>query len=792
MTVNSPASITFDLPVEGMSCASCVARVEKAAAAVAGVQAATVNLANETLTVQAVPGFEPLSLGPALKKAGYGVASTPMSLAVDGMSCASCVARVEKALRAVPGVLEARVNLASESAAVVLAGHAPDTAAIAAALKRAGYALRTPAAAAAPRRGLGEGARVALAAALSLPLVLPMLAMPFGVHAMLPGAWQLALATPVQFWLGARFYRAGWGALRNGAGNMDLLVATGTSAAFGLSLWQLWAGQGHALYFESAAVVITLVLLGKWLEARARREASAALRALQALRPARATVERAGAALEVATDELVVGDLLLVRPGERFAADGTVAEGEGEVDESLITGESLPVPRGVGERVTGGAVNGASLLKVRITAVGAETALARIVRLVASAQAGKPPIQRLADRVSAVFVPVVGAIALATLLGWGLGTGDWTNATLNAVAVLVIACPCALGLATPAALIAGTGVAARQGIVIQDALALEVAQGLDIVAFDKTGTLTEGRPRLVQAEALEGDRHALLAAAAALQAGSEHPLARAVLAAAAEAGVAVPPAQKLRAVPGRGMVGEVNGVPLRLGSARWMLESGADPGTAVAGAQAGGRTVAWLLAMQPSPRLLGWLAFADTAKPHAAEAVAELRAMGLRTVLVSGDTRASAETLAREVGIDEMHAEVLPADKAALVTRLQKGEGGPPRRVAMVGDGLNDAPALAAADLGVAMGQGTDVAMHAAAVTLLRGDVRGVAQAIDISRRTVTKIRQNLFWAFAFNTIGIPLAAFGALSPVIAGAAMALSSVTVVSNALLLSRWRPR
>ncbi|MBL8305646.1 MAG: copper-translocating P-type ATPase [Rubrivivax sp.] len=793
MTVNTPPPTSFSLPVDGMSCASCVARVEKAAAAAPGVLSATVNLANETLTVTAAPAFQPLSLSPVLNKAGYALATTPQTLAIEGMSCASCVARVEKALQAVPGVLQARVNLASETAAVVLAGHAPDIAPLAAALQRAGYTLRADAAAApARRRALGEGARVALAALLSAPLVLPMLAMPFGVHAMLPGAWQLALATPVQFWLGARFYRAGWGALRNGAGNMDLLVATGTSAAFGLSLWQLWAGQGHALYFESAAVVITLVLLGKWLEARARREASAALRALQALRPARATVERAGAALDVASEELAVGDLLIVRPGERFAADGTVAEGEGEVDESLITGESLPVPRGVGDRVTGGAVNGASLLKVRVTAVGAETALARIVRLVASAQAGKPPIQRLADRVSAVFVPVVGAIALITLLGWGLATGDWTTATLNAVAVLVIACPCALGLATPAALIAGTGVAARQGIVIQDALALEVAQGLDIVAFDKTGTLTEGRPRLVQAEALEGDRHALLAAAAALQAGSEHPLARAVLAAAAEAGVAVPPAQRLRAVPGRGMVGEVNGMGLRLGSARWMAESGADPGAAVSDAQAGGRTVAWLMATQPAPQLLGWLAFADTAKPHAAEAVSQLRAMGLRTVLVSGDTRASAEALAREVGIDEVHAEVLPADKAALVARLQKADGGRSRRVAMVGDGLNDAPALAAADLGIAMGQGTDVAMHAAAVTLLRGDVRGVAQAIDISRRTVTKIRQNLFWAFAFNSVGIPMAAFGALSPVIAGAAMALSSVTVVSNALLLSRWRAR
>ncbi len=709
---------------------------------------------------------------------------------VEGMSCASCVARVEKAARAVPGVLSAAVNLASETLTVTVAATGGfDAAPLTAALKRAGYGLHAPLAdAAAPKSWPGEGARVAIGAALSLPLVLPMLAMPFGGHAMLPGAWQLLLATPVQFWLGARFYRAALSALRAGSGNMDLLVAIGTSAAFGLSLWQL-LGSGAAmpaLYFESSAVVITMVLLGKWLEARARREASAAIRALQALRPERATVARDGAEVELPIAEVRVGDVVVVRPGERIAVDGLVVDGEGEVDESLITGEALPVPRGVGQRVIGGAVNGASRLRVRATAVGAESALARIVRLVASAQASKPPIERLADRASAVFVPVVLVIALATMLGWGLLGGNWAVATLNAVAVLVIACPCALGLATPAAIIAGIGAAARRGVLIQDALALELAQAVRTVAFDKTGTLTEGRPRLLQAQAHRGDRAALLAAAAALQAGSEHALARAVLAAAAAEAVAVPAAQAVRAVPGRGMAGEVNGMPMQLGSARWMLESGValDP-AATAALQAQGRTLAYLAQMTQPPRLLGWLAFGDAARPGAAEAVAQLQALGLRTVLISGDNRGSAMALGASVGITDVRAEVLPADKAAIVAELQRGG-----RVAMVGDGLNDAPALAAADVGIAMGQGTDVAMQAAGITLLRSDPRGVAEAIDISRRTTAKIHQNLFWALAFNCIGIPLAAAGLLSPVIAGAAMALSSVTVVGNALLLQRWR--
>ncbi|MBA2964490.1 MULTISPECIES: heavy metal translocating P-type ATPase [Ramlibacter] len=717
----------------------------------------------------------------------------PVRLQIEGMTCASCVNRVEKALKKVPGVAGAEVNLATETAEVSLAQPAADPAALSAAVARAGYhatVLADPVTAP-PAAGGASAWPVALAAALSLPFVLQMAGMALGRDAALPGWWQWALATPVQFWLGARFYRAGWAALRAGSGNMDLLVALGTTAGYGLSVWLLLAhGAGHAhLYFEASAVVITLVLLGKWLEGRAKRQATAAIRALQALRPETARVQRDGAEVDVPLARLAVGDRLVVRPGERVPADGVVVEGSSHVDESLITGESLPVARHAGDPVTGGAVNGEGLLVVRATALGAESTLARIVRLVESAQARKAPIQRLVDRVSAIFVPVVVAIAAVALLGWGLATGDWASAILHAVAVLVIACPCALGLATPAAIMAGTGVAARRGLLIQDAEALELAHRVDLVAFDKTGTLTEGKPRLVLADAADGDRAGLLRLAAGLQAGSEHPLARAVLAAARDEALVAPPAESVQAVAGRGVAGCVDGRELRLGSSPWMAELGVatEPlAAAAAQAQADGRTVSWLAEVSATPRLLGLLAFGDTLKAGARDAIDALHAQGIRTVLVSGDNAGAARAVGGALGIDEVHAEVLPQDKAALVASLKAGG----HTVAMVGDGINDAPALAAADVGIAMSTGTDVAMHAAGITLMRGDPRLVADALDISRRTAAKIRQNLFWAFVYNVVGIPLAALGWLNPVIAGAAMAFSSVSVIGNALLLRRWK--
>jgi Cu+-exporting ATPase len=783
-------------PVEGMTCASCVARVEKALRRVPGVVEATVNLATETASVTAEVDTPRAALVAAVEGAGYGVPREELALGIEGMTCASCVGRVEKALRGVPGVLEATVNLATERAHVQTAGGV-SVDALMTAVEKAGY-RGAPAieARAQPERAATrryDWWPVAAAALLSLPLAVPMLAAPFGVHWMLPGWVQWLLATPVQFWFGARFYRAGWGALRAGTGNMDLLIAIGTTAGYALSVYHLLAvgpGTMPHLYFEASAVVITLVLLGKWLEARAKRQTTEAIRALQALRPERARVRRHGREVEVPVEAVRVGDEVVVRPGERIPVDGAVLEGRSHADESLVTGESLPVAKAPGDRVTGGSVNADGLLSLRTEAVGAETTLARIIRLVESAQARKAPIQRLVDRVSAVFVPVVIGIAAVALVGWGLATGDWTQATLNAVAVLVIACPCALGLATPTAIMAGTGVAARAGILIKDAEALEIAHNVRTVAFDKTGTLTEGRPALIAVACPPGDsEEEALALASALQHGSEHPLAKAVLAAAAQRRIAVPAAAELRALAGRGIEGRIGERRLILGSGRLMEEIGVDVAPLAARAdelESEGRSVSYVADVERR-RPIALLAFGDALKHSAPAAVARLRELGVRTVLLTGDNRRAAQAVAAALKVDTFQAGVLPEHKARIVEEL-RGPGG---KVAMVGDGINDAPALAAADVGIAMSTGTDVAMHASGITLMRGDPVLVRDAIDVSRHTYAKIRQNLFWAFIYNVVGIPLAAFGLLSPVIAGAAMALSSVSVVGNALLLRRWRP-
>ncbi|WP_038202497.1 heavy metal translocating P-type ATPase [Xenophilus azovorans] len=752
-------------------------------------------MASQTLSSSSSPAFQTLDLG------------------VEGMTCASCVARVENALRKVPGVQDASVNLATESARVTLAGAAGDDAMpqLARAVRDAGYAPRAAdggvQADASPWSGFGP---VAAGLLLAAPLVLPMLLSPFGIDAMLPPWLQFVLAAPVQFWLGARFYRAGWHAARAGTGNMDLLVALGTSAAFGLSLWLWWrwAAGGHAghgmdaphLYFEASAVVIALVLLGKWLEARAKRQATAAIRALQNLRPELAhLLRRRGPRWEesdLPVAELRAGDRVAVRPGERVPADARVVEGRSSVDESMLTGEPLPVAKAEGDRLTGGSVNGEGRLVAEVTAVGAESVLARIIRLVEDAQAAKAPIQRLVDKVAAVFVPVVLVIALLTLLGWLFVGGAGVEAALiHAVAVLVIACPCALGLATPVAVMAGTGVAAKHGILIKDARALELAHRVDTVAFDKTGTLTRGQPVLsaLAPAAGEDEAHAL-AMAAALQSGSEHPLARAVVREAKARDVAWPSAEAIEAVPGRGVRGRVEGGTWAIASLRWCEELGVPvPADEAQRFLATGASVSALLywpgGEAAAPRRVALLAFSDEPKPGAAEAVAQLRARGLRVVMISGDNLQAAQAMAARVGIDaaDVRAQVLPGDKAAAVGELRQGG----HVVAMVGDGANDAPALAAADVGIAMGGGTDVAMEAAGITLMRGELALVDAALALSDRTVAKIRQNLFWAFFYNVVGIPFAAFGLLSPVVAGAAMAASSVSVMANALLLRRWRP-
>ncbi|CAJ8071534.1 heavy metal translocating P-type ATPase [Burkholderia pseudomallei] len=840
------ATQSFELDIAGMTCASCVGRVEKALAQVPGVARATVNLATEKAAVDADADahVDTARLIDAVKRAGYraspvsdpasalapspeiAAARTAIELDIAGMTCASCVGRVEKALAQVPGVARATVNLATEKATVDADADAHvDTARLIDAVKRAGYraspaiaacapasratatadaAATRPASPSADDRKLAEARReralVIASAVLTTPLALPMFAAPFGVDAALPAWLQLALASIVQFGFGARFYRAAWHALKARAGNMDLLVALGTSAAYGLSIWLMLRDPGHAvhLYFEASAVIVTLVRFGKWLEARAKRQTTDAIRALNALRPDRARIVEHGVERDVPLAQVRVGTVVRVLPGERVPVDGRIEAGVTHVDESLITGESLPVPKEPGERVTAGSINGEGALTVATTAIGAETTLARIIRLVESAQAEKAPIQRLVDRVSAVFVPAIVAIAFATFAGWLVAGAGVETAILNAVAVLVIACPCALGLATPAAIMAGTGVAARHGVLIKDAQALELAQRARIVAFDKTGTLTQGRPTVTAFDAIGIPRGDALALAAAVQRASAHPLARAVVAAfdadadARRSSLAAAHADTPRAVAGRGVEARVDARLLALGSTRWRDELGiaVPDGVArrAAALEAAGNTVSWLMRADAPREALALVAFGDTVKPNARRAIERLAARGIRSALVTGDNRGSATAVAASLGIDEVHAQVLPDDKARVVAQLKAtaGDGA----VAMVGDGINDAPALAAADVGIAMATGTDVAMHTAGITLMRGDPALVADAVDISRRTYRKIQQNLFWAFVYNLVGIPLAALGWLNPMIAGAAMAFSSVSVVTNALLLRRWK--
>jgi Cu+-exporting ATPase len=717
------------------------------------------------------------------------------------MSCAGCVARVEKTLRGVPGVGSVSVNLATASATITGTATA---AALQNAVKRAGYKL------APMHSGEDETAPTpsreywmfAGAVLCTLPLVLPMALLfvfPSAAPDMPAPHIQALLAGIVQFVFGARFYRNAWKALRSGASTMDVLVALGTSAAFGLSLYN-WldsgvahggSAEGHAampaLYFEASAMVVSLVLLGKLLEARTRHSAGQAIRRLQALRPEHATVRRDGQDVSVAPDAVQHGELVVVRPGEHLPVDGVIESGASHLDESLVTGESLPVAKHSGDKVTGGAVNGEGLLLVRATSVGAESTLARIIRLVEDAQEAKTPVQRLVDRVCAVFVPVVLGIAFLTLAGWWLvGGAAFQTALLNAVSVLVIACPCALGLATPVAIMVGTGAAARRGILIKDATVLEIARRVDTVAFDKTGTLTTGKPALTGTTG--ADKDALLALAAALQSGSEHPLAHAVLYAAREKGIAITPAEGIRALPGRGIEGTLSGRHLLLGNTRLMQENAVSLDALAAEIEAldaQGATGAFLAELPPSPGrpvLHGMLTFADTLKPSAADAVSRLQKRGIRVELLSGDRTAAVRHLATALGVDGYRAELLPAEKSEAVAGL-RAQG---RIVAMVGDGINDAPALAQADASFAMGGGTDAAMHTAAITLMRGDPMLVPEAIELVQRIHAKIRQNLFWAFVYNIAGIGLAAAGLLTPVAAAAAMAFSSVSVVTNALLL------
>ncbi len=784
------AAQRLDLAIEGMTCAACATRLERALAGAEGVRDAAVNLALERAAVHVDPeraGLETVMA--AVRRAGFAVGVDATLWRTDGPAPDGLAA----ALRAVPGVLA--VEPAAGGLRIARVALMVPDAALAAAAAAAGSRLAPASpdggeAGRARARARRERREIALAALLTAPFVAQMAAMAAGVALLAP--WmELALATPVQFALGWRFYRGALSSLRGGGANMDVLVALGTSAAYGFSLYQMFApgADGH-LYFETSAVIITLVMTGKHLEARARRGAAAAIEELLALRPDTAEVRLPGGGVEERPAELLAkGDVVVTRPGGRIAADGVILSGETEVDESLITGESRPAPKGPGDRVAAGAVNLDGLLEIETAAAGADSTLARMIRLVESAQADKPAVQRLVDRVSAVFVPAVIAVAALTLAGWLLAGGGLEQALLSASATLVIACPCALGLATPTAIMTGSGAAARAGILVKDTATLEQAHTLTHVVFDKTGTLSEGHPTLARTRILGAvDESRALEIACALQRGSEHPIARAFAREAERRGLAPNAASRFKSRVARGVEGEVDGEAYLLGNER--LFAGESPEPPPAKPPDGGTTV-WLgRRAEGRVELLAAFELEDALRPAAREAVERLRTLGIETWLVSGDAAGTTLAAGRRLGIpgERARGETLPEDKSRLIERLAAGGA----RVGMVGDGINDAPALARAAVGIAMGGGTDVAMETAGVTLMRPDPRLVADAVEVGRRTFRKIRQNLFWAFVYNLIGLPLAALGGLQPWQAAAAMAFSSLSVVANSLTLRRWRPR
>ncbi|MEN6402856.1 MAG: heavy metal translocating P-type ATPase [Armatimonadia bacterium] len=795
------AEKTTRLDIKGMHCAACVARVEKALRGVDGVTEAVVNLGDETATVRLVDELPTERLISAVEASGYEASvavalGRRISLAVKGLHCAACVNRVEQALRKVDGVNDVTVNLASERAEGSFDPARVSVSELLAAVQSAGYEAEVAGEVEPDERQREREAEsrhqwrlFLFGAIVSVPLMIFSMWPMWYWRILLP-----VLATPVQLLLGWQYYRNSWNALRHGSANMDVLIAMGSTAAYLLSLYHTFkplpelhthmvGPHEYGLYYDSAAMILTLITLGRYLEARARGRTSEAVRRLLELAPREAAVLRDGQEVSLPIEQIVVDDIVFIRPGEKLPVDGTVTQGESVVDESMLTGESLPVEKRPESEVIGGTINRSGSFQFRATRVGRDTVLQEIVRLVQQAQATKPPIQRLADVIAGIFVPVIIGIALLTFLGWlFVGHVEYSRAVVNAVSVLVIACPCALGLATPTAVMVGTGLGAEQGVLIREAAALEAVGALQAIIFDKTGTLTKGEPEVTDVVAVDGDESALLRLVAAVEQGSEHPLGQAVVKRAGERGLELPETMEFAAVTGKGVQAQVEGQRVLVGTAGYLEETGvAVQGLDYAALQQQGKTVL-LVAVEGRPA--GMLALADTIKPTAAEAVGRLRRMGLRLYLLTGDNEQTARAIAAQVAIDEVLAQVLPDQKAERVKALQ-AQG---LRVAMVGDGINDAPALAQSDVGIALGTGTDVAIEAGDITLVSGDPLAVVRAIQISRATLRHIKQNLFFAFFYNVAAIPLAIAGVLNPMIAAGAMAASSVSVVSNSLRLRR----
>ena len=804
MTENKKTtSRTVQLKISGMTCAACSARIEKGLSKLAGVEKAAVNLASE----KAVVTYDPAQINPEvmaekIHDLGYAVVKDKVEFAIIGMTCAACAARIEKGLQKLPGVYAANVNLATEKAVVEYNGSELTITEMQAKVKQLGYEAHT--------METGQGAdrekdlreaeishqkkRFLLAAVLSFPLLLAMIGHSFGVFHSFSSFFmqplvQLVLATPVQFIVGWPFYRGAYNALRNGSANMDVLVALGTSSAYFFSLANMFTGS-QDLYFETSAVLITLIILGKLLEARAKGQTSAAIKSLMGLQAKTARVVRESQELDIPIEEVVVGDILVVRPGEKVPVDGIIVEGTSTIDESMLTGESLPVDKNVGDSVVGATINKFGAFKFTATKVGKDTALAQIVRIVEEAQGSKAPIQRFADVVSGYFVPAVVVIAILTFVAWYFifDQGNFTRALVNFTAVMVIACPCALGLATPTSIMVGTGKGAESGILIKGAEHLENAHRLTTIVLDKTGTITKGEPEATDVIAMAGfSEKEVLQAAVSLEKNSEHPLAQAIVKYGEEQDVAIVEPEEFAAIPGHGVKGFVEGKIVLVGTRKFMNDNGIDLGTALRQKEQleqQGKTV-MLVAIDKA--LAGMIAVADTVKETSAQAISELRLLGIDVWMITGDNERAAKAIGDRVGIQNVLAEVLPEHKAEKVAALKK-EG---MVVGMVGDGINDAPALATADVGFAIGTGTDVAIEAADITLMRGDLMGVVAAIRLSKATMRNIKQNLFWALFYNALGIPIAAAGFLSPILAGGAMAFSSVSVVTNALRLRRFKP-